>query len=105
MSRTVTNRHVAGIVSAALALGVAAPAAARSFDLNDQGSYVPVTSAQTQAPSATADHASGGGISDLGYVAIGSGAASLMLIGVGGTRVAGRRRQQRITAQQPTIAA
>jgi hypothetical protein len=37
-------------------------------------------------------------------VAIGSGAASLALIGLGGTRVASRRRQQRTTAHQPTIA-
>jgi hypothetical protein len=104
MSCIVTNRRVAGIVSAALALGIAAPAGARPFDLDNQGSYVPVASAQTQTPSATASHGAGG-VSDLGYVAIGSGVAALTLVGVGGTRVAGNRRRQRITAQHPTTAA
>jgi hypothetical protein len=104
MSCIVTNRRVAGIVSAALALGMAAPAGARPFDLDNQGSYVPATSAQTQTPSATPGHGAGG-VSDLGYVAIGSGVAALTLVGVGGTRVAGNRRRQRITAQHPTTAA
>jgi hypothetical protein len=77
------------------------------FEQNQQGSYVPARSLQTQAPSGAeaTSHSPGGGISDWGYVAIGSGAASLALAGVGGTRVASRRRQQRLTAHQPTIAA
>jgi hypothetical protein len=104
MSCTATNRRVAGIVSVALALSVAAPAGARPFDLDNQGSYVPVASAQPQPPSATDSHGAGG-VSDLGYVAIGSGAAALTLVGVGGTRVASNRRRQRITAQHPTTAA
>jgi hypothetical protein len=106
MTSTFANRRTAGIISVALALGIAAPAGAKPFDLNQQGSEVPAGSAQVQAQSlpATTRHTTSGGISDWGYVAIGSGAASLALIGIGGTRVAGRRRQQRITAQQPTIA-
>jgi hypothetical protein len=102
---TATARRISGIVTVALALGIAAPAGARPFDLDNQGSYVPVTTAQTQAPRATASHASAGGVSDLGYVAIGSGVASLTFIGVGGTRAATSRRRHRITAQRPTTAA
>lgn len=106
MSSAVANRRAAGIVSLALALGVAAPAGARPFDLNQQGSYVPAASAQARASSVpeTTSHTTSSGISDWGYVAIGSGAASLALIGFGGTRVAGRRRQQQVTAQRSTIA-
>lgn len=105
MSCTVANRRVAGLVSVALALGIAAPAGARPFDLDNQGSYVPATSAQTQAGSPTVSHGTGGGVTDLGYAAIGSGVAALTLIGVGGTRVATSRRRHRITAQHPTTAA
>jgi hypothetical protein len=101
------TRRVAGMVSVAIALGVAGPAAARPFDLNNHGSFVSVQPALTQPSSAPAGtgNATGGGISDLGYVAIGSGSAALALIGVGGTRVASRRRRHRLTVQQPTTAA
>ncbi len=109
MTSTFANRRTAGIISAALALGIAAPAGARPFDLNEQGSYVPAESAQTQAQgvAATTSHTShtSSGISDWGYVAIGSGAASLALIGVGGTRVAGRRRQRPSATRGSTTAA
>jgi hypothetical protein len=106
MTCTFANRRTAGIISVALALGIAAPAGARPLDLNQQGSYVPAESAQTQAQGvpATTSHTSSG-ISDWGYVAIGSGAASLALIGVGGTRVAGRRRQRPSATRGSTTAA
>ncbi|MDQ6729273.1 MAG: hypothetical protein M3022_02940 [Actinomycetota bacterium] len=107
MTCTVVHRRTAGIVSLALALGVAAPAAARPFNLNQQGSIVSAGPAQTYSsnvPAATS-HTTSGGISDWGYVAIGSGAASLALIGVGGTRVAGRRRQQPRATQGSTTTA
>lgn len=107
MTCSVAHRRTAGIVSLALALGVAAPAAARPFDLTQQGSYVSVASAQTRSsnvPVAT-NHTTSSGISDWGYVAIGSGVASLALIGVGGTRVASRRRQQPRASQGSTTTA
>ena len=105
MTHTSTKRRAAGAVVAALALSVGAPTAgARPFDLNPAGSFVPVGSAQTAAPNATS-HTNGGDISDWGYVAIGSGAASLALLGIGGTRAAGRRRHRRRTTGAPTIAA
>jgi hypothetical protein len=103
MTRTFANRRAAGFVAAALALGVAAPTAcARPFDLNSAGSYVQVGPRQSQ-PNAPAN--AGGGISDVGIVAIGTGAATLALVGVGGTRAASRRRQRQRTAPQSTIAA
>ena len=103
MTRTFANRRAAGIVAAALALGVAAPtASARPFDLNSGDSYVQVGPRQSQ-PNAPAN--AGGGISDVGIVAIGTGAATLALVGVGGTRAASRRRQPQRTARQSTIAA
>jgi hypothetical protein len=107
MTCTIAHRRTAGIISLALALGAAAPAAARPVDLNQQGSIVSAAPAQTYSsnvPAATS-HTTSGGISELGYVAIGSGAASLALICVGGTRVAGRRRQQpRATPRSTTTA-
>lgn len=106
MTRTIANRRGAGIVLAAVALGTAAPtASARPFNVNQQGSFVPVSPPPAQAVPPTSSHANGGDISELGYVAIGSGAVSLALISVGGTRTASRRRQQRRIPGQSTIAA
>ena len=104
MTRTLANRRTAGIVAAALALGVAAPTAgARPFDLNSAGSFVPA--GQPAQSVQTTSHPAGGDISGWGYVAIGSGAASVALVGVGGTRAASRRRQRQRSAGQSTITA
>jgi hypothetical protein len=107
MTRTLTNRHTAGIIAAALALGIAAPAGARPFNLNSVGSEVPAGSSQTpgQSVTLTPSHASGGDISELGYVAIGTGGAAVALIGIGGTRAASRRRQQPSATRRSTTAA
>jgi hypothetical protein len=104
MIGTAATRRAVGLASVTLALGVAAPAAARPFDLDKQGSYVPAQSALTQPPNlqAATSHDTGGGISDLGYVVIGSGIASLTLIGVGGTRAVSSRRRHRL-AQPPLM--
>ena len=110
MTRVFSNRCITGIVTATLALGIAAPAAgARPFNENTNGSYVPVGPAQTQvqaasAPAATS-HSTGGEVSEWGYVAIGSGVASLALISVGGTWTLVRRRQRQRTAAAPRVAA
>ena len=106
----ISNRRIAGIVTVMLALGIAAPAAgARAFNENTNGSYIPVGPAQTnvQAPSAPAatSHSTGGEVSEWGYVAIGSGVASLALISVGGTWTLVRRRQRQRTAAAPSVAA
>jgi hypothetical protein len=100
MTRTLTTRHTAGMIAAALALGIAAPAGARPFDLNSVGSFVPAASSQRPAQSVTVtpSPAGGGDISGLGYLAIGTGGAAVALIGIGGTRAASRRRRQQPSA-------
>jgi hypothetical protein len=90
----INNRRAVGIATAVLALGVAGPAAARPYDIDSAGSFVPVNVGQTPAvgaPAATS-HANGGD-SALEYALIGTGGASVLLVGVGGTLAASRRRQ------------
>ena len=90
MTGTLTHYRTAALLTAALSVGIAAPAGARPFDLNSQGSFVPVNinppAVQSVASSA------GGGISDLGYVGIGTGGVAVVLISAGGIRTATRRR-------------
>jgi hypothetical protein len=107
MTRTLANRRTAGIITAALALGIAAPAGARPFDVNSAGSYVPTGSSLTSAQGValTPSRAGGGGIPGLGYVAIGTGGAAVALIGIGGTLVASRRRHQPSATRGSTTAA
>jgi hypothetical protein len=105
MTRSLTHRRTAAAVAAALALGIAAPAAgARPIDFSPR--FQPIVPAQKQATSVheTTSRPNGSDISDWGYVAIGSGVASLALISVGGTRAAARRRRERTTVQ-PRVAA
>jgi hypothetical protein len=85
------QRRAAAILTAALTLGVAGPAAARPID--SVGPY-------SQQPPA-GDHAvstSSGGSSDLEYLLIGAGGIAVM---VGGAAVATRRRHH----ARPNIAA
>jgi hypothetical protein len=106
MTRTLANRRTAGIITAALALGIAAPAGARPFDVNSAGSYVPTGSSLTSAQGvALTPSRAGGGIPGLGYVAIGTGGAAVALIGIGGTLVASRRRHQPSATRGSTTAA
>jgi hypothetical protein len=49
MNRKLSNRCTAGTLTAALALGVAGPAAAREIDVTPQGSFVPAGSLPHQA--------------------------------------------------------
>jgi len=106
MTRTLANRHTAGIIAAALALGIAAPAGARPFDLNAAGSYVPAGSSQNRAQSVTLTPSrANGDISGLGYLAIGTGGAAVALFGIGGTLAASRRRQQPSATRGSTTAA
>jgi hypothetical protein len=100
MTRSIVFRRIVGIVTVALALGaIAGPASARTFDVNSDGSlvYGPVPS----TPAAAAP-ASGGSSIDWGYVAIGSSAVALALIGVGAS-AAGRRRSHADRPQRATI--
>lgn len=110
MTRQPAGRRATTIALVALAIGTSASAAgARRFD--DGAAPVPVAppvqvappAAQSVAPSS--NDATGGDISDVGYVAIGSGAATLALVGVGGTLAATRRRHRRRIATQSTITA
>jgi hypothetical protein len=101
MTRTLTHYRTTALLTAALSLALAGPAGARPFDLDSQGSFVPVNitppAVQTVAPSSA-----GGGISDLGYVGIGTGGVAFALIGAGGVRTATRRRRP---AADPRLAA
>jgi hypothetical protein len=87
------HRRAVGIATAVLALGAAGPAAARPYNIDSAGSFVPVSVGQTPAiGTAAAPDATGGG-SALEYALIGAGGASVLLVGVGGTLAASRRRQ------------
>lgn len=110
MTRQSAGRRATIIALVALAIGTSAPAAgARPFD--NGAAPVPVAPPVQVAPpaaqsiGASSNGATGGDISDVGYVAIGSGAATLALVGVGGTLVATRRRHRRRIATQSTITA
>jgi hypothetical protein len=105
MARSLTNRRATVAAAAALAVGLAAPVAgARPVEPGATYSFLAASPAAVSPARAesTASRA-GGGISDWGYLAIGSGAASLVLIGAGGTRVVTRRRRQGRAAVQPRI--
>jgi hypothetical protein len=100
MTRSLAKRSAAGI-AAGFVLGVAAPvAAARPIDVVAGGSAAP---AGWTAPSAAGVDPTGGqldgdGIPDWAFVVVGSGVTSLAVVGVGGARVARRRRRQRTAA-------
>jgi hypothetical protein len=85
-----THRRIGGIaVVVAVALcSSAVPAAARTFGFNSAGSMI-----QQPLPSGPQRTAQGTGSSDWSYIAIGSSAAGLALIGVGGTLTGSRRRR------------
>ena len=107
MTRQSARRRVTTIALAALAIGISAPAAgARPFDV--PGAQVPVAppaqvaSPATQSVEQSSNDPTGGDISSVGYVAIGSGAATIALLGAGGTLAATRRRQRRRSAMQST---
>lgn len=110
MTRQSARRRAMTIALVALAIGTSAPAAgARPFD--NGAAPVPVAPPVQVAPPAAqsvahpGNDATGGDISNVGYVAIGSGAATLALVGVGGTLAATRRRHRRRIATQSTITA
>ncbi len=108
MTRYSARRRATTVALAALAIGISAPAAgARPFDLNGADAVAPVHVAPPLAQSVepSSNDATGGDISNVGYVAIGSGAATIALVGVGGTLAATRRRQRRRVAMQSTITA
>jgi hypothetical protein len=92
--RTRHTRYTAGIVAAALALGTAGPADAVFLNSEGGGSHVPAGPSQTlpQSLPQTPSHVTGGAVSELEYIAIGTG-GTVVLIGVGGTLAASRRRQ------------
>jgi hypothetical protein len=92
MTCTTVFRRILGVVAVAFALGaIAGPASARTFDFNSNGSLV-----QQPAPSTSpgANAPSGGGGIEWSYVAIGSSAVALALIGVGAIAIGHRRSHQ-----------
>ena len=105
MTRQAARCRATTIVLAALAIGISAPVAgARPFDLNGPDSVAPVHVAPPLARSVEPSTSNADGdISNVGYVAIGSGAATLALVGVGGALAATRRRRRMAT--QSTITA
>ena len=98
MTRSVAHRRTAAIAAAALALAIAAPAAdAKPIGAGPVYSIAPPSDIRPATSHMTA------GSSDWAYAAIGSGVAVLVVAGVGGTRVASRRRvERRDTAQAGT---
>jgi hypothetical protein len=101
MTRTNLFRRIVAVVAVALALGtIAGPASARTFDFNSHGSLV-----QQPAPSASqaANPASSGTGIEGGYIAIGASAAALVLTGICGTVMTGRRRAQQDKAPRAPI--
>jgi hypothetical protein len=87
-------------VAAALALGtIAGPASARTFDFNSIGSLVQQPAPRTSPVGEPASSSSG---VDWGYIAIGTSAAALALIGVGMV-ASGRRSSRQDTQQRFTI--
>jgi hypothetical protein len=93
MTRTLTHHRTTLLLAAALSIGIAAPAGAMPLRSDPHlGLPVPVETTPPAVQSvATSD--GGGGISDLGYVAIGTGGLAVALIGAGGVRTATRRRR------------
>jgi hypothetical protein len=91
-------RTIAVMLAAALALSsAAAPASARFFDRNNQGSITFPPQPTSQPTVSTPPSHSGG--SDWGELAIGSSATALALLAIGGT-LASRRPRKRSTASR-----
>ena len=90
MTRTIPFRRIVGVVLAVtLALAaIAGPASARTFGFNSNGSLV------QQSNSAGTAAASSGSSIEWGYIAVGSSAAALALIGVGAIATGQRRSSQ-----------
>jgi hypothetical protein len=101
MSRRFTHYRTAALLTAALSLGIAAPAGARLVDMNAQGSFVPAQTAPAAVQTAT-PNGGGGGISDLGYAGIGTGAVAIVLIGGGAAWTVTRRRHHAGQPQRAT---
>jgi MYXO-CTERM domain-containing protein len=109
MTRTILFRRIVAVVGVMLALATAAgPASAKTFGFNSNGSLVLNSNGshvQGSAPSASprANPATSGTGIEWGYIAIGSSAAALVLIGVGAAAT-GRRRSREDRSQRATIA-
>lgn len=109
MTCTIMFRRILGVVAVAIALATTAgPASARTFDFNSNGSLVlnsngSLVQQPTPSASAAADPASGGSGIEWGYVAIGSSAFALALIGAG-VAATSRRRSRQDRPQRATIA-
>ena len=107
MRLTRTGRRTATALALALTLGTAGPATAQPIGgytgggLKPTSPYASNISYTTPTPTLRPKGAG----SEWAYVAIGSGAAGLALVGVGGTVAAGRRRQRREARSGTTMAA
>ncbi len=122
--RTLINRRAAAILAATLTVGATGSAAARPFDLDSAGSFVPAGT--TTAPPLDLNmggfpgpgpapaggwHPTGNastrstGVARAEYVVIGAGGATVALVGVGAVGMATRRRHRPAATAQPTIAA
>jgi hypothetical protein len=101
MTRSILFRQIVGVIAVTLALGaIAGPASARTFYFNSNGSLIQQPAPSTSPP---ADPASGGTGIEWGYIAIGSSAAALILIGIGA--VASGRHARTSTWKSPRVTA
>ncbi len=106
MKSTRTRRRTATALALALMLGTASPAMAQPIGGYTGGGLEPTSpyASNITYTTPTPMLRSKGAGSEWAYVAIGSGAVGLALVGVGGTLAAGHRRQRREARSGTTIA-
>jgi len=106
MTRRLVNRRAAAILTAALTLGVAGPAAARPIEsVGSDWSYTAVQIPQQQPAANQATAAHPGASSDLEYLLIGAGGTAVVMLSLGGAAVATNHRRHTRAAARPTVAA
>ena len=98
-----SRSRTATVIALAMAFGpTIAPAAARVFNQNAQGSIV-FPPQPASAPLIRSQPATDNSL-DWGYIAIGSGTAAVVLLGVAGTLASGRHRRPPATRRSTSDA-
>jgi hypothetical protein len=106
MSRKLVNRRAAAILTAALTLGVAGPAAARPIDsVGPYWSYTAVSVPQQQSAANQVAAVHPRTSSDVEYLVIGAAGTAVVMLSVGGAAVATHHRRHTRATARPTVAA